>query len=65
MARIKIPVLDESVSTDNPSGALRTLATGSIGVMLLFALVAGGQWMYNRARSVAGVGEDTNPVPGV
>jgi len=65
MARIKIPVLDENINTSNPSGAVKDLGMGAVGVAILFGLVAGGQFLYNRARSAAGMGQDDQPVPGV
>lgn len=65
MAEITVPVVDEKLSTSNPSGSLKTFVMGSIGVAVLFAMIAAGKFVYNRARSTAGVGQDNNPVPGV
>jgi len=65
MASIPVPVVDENLSTSNPSRSIKTFLLGSAGVAVLFAMIAMGKWLYNRARSTAGVGQDNSPVPGV
>jgi hypothetical protein len=65
MATIPVPIVDENLSTSNPSNSLKKFALGSVGIMVFFAMIALGKYLYNRARATAGVGQDNNPVPGV
>lgn len=65
MAKIKIPILKETISTSNPGGAVKTVVFGGVGVAVLFMIMALGKFIFQRSQSVAGVDASANPVEGV
>lgn len=65
MARIEIPILGTTVDTSKPADSATNIGFATVAVALMFGIVAGGKFLYNRGRAAAGVGQDQNPVPGV
>jgi len=65
MAKVKIPVVDRTVSTSDPGGSVATIVLGSVGIALLLTMLGIGRWIYDRGRAAAGVQGGENPVPGV
>lgn len=65
MARIEIPILGTTVDTSKPADSATNLGMATVAVALMFAVVAGGKFLYNRGRTAAGMSQDSQPVPGV
>lgn len=60
-----MPFVGTEVDTSNPSESAQNVALAVVGVAGTFGVLAAGQFLYNRARGVAGVGADNDPIPGV
>ena len=65
MAEMELPIVGAEVDTGDPGESAQNLALAVVGVAGTLGIVAGGQYLYNQARSLAGAGESENPVPGV
>lgn len=61
--KIDIPVVGESVDPTDPGGSVRTFIMSSIGAMLMFAVFALGQWMWNQvANSTPDVAQEVEVI---
>lgn len=65
MAKVELPIVGTEVDTDDPAESAQNIVLGILGVAGTLGVVAGGQYLYNQARSATGAGESENPVPGV
>jgi len=65
MTTVELPFVGTKVNTEKPGQGAQNVALAVLGVAGTFGVLAGGNWLYNRARSAAGVGADNDPIPGV
>ncbi|SFH07495.1 hypothetical protein SAMN04488063_0098 [Halopelagius inordinatus] len=64
MVQFKIPFVDLTVDTTDPSGSAMNFGGAVAGIIALFGATGVATYVYNRAKSVAGV-EGEQQIPGV
>jgi hypothetical protein len=62
--KVDIPLTENDIDTDDPTGSGKSLFAAMAGFVALFGVIGAASWAYQRMTELAGVDGDQN-IPGV